>query len=68
MPGLVPGIHVFLALKTWMAGTGPAMTNLNVSSCLVQCDLARQNATTCSSAVFIGDAGNSASASTAIAP
>jgi hypothetical protein len=22
MPGLVPGIHVFLALKTWMAGTG----------------------------------------------
>jgi DNA ligase-associated metallophosphoesterase len=27
MPGLVPGIHVFLrAAKTWMAGTGPAMT------------------------------------------
>src|SRR6266581_2491223 len=30
MPGLVPGIHVFLALgtavKTWMAGTSPAMT------------------------------------------
>jgi uncharacterized protein len=25
MPGLVPGIHVFLA-KTWMAGTSPAMT------------------------------------------
>jgi len=21
MPGLVPGIHVFLAGKTWMAGT-----------------------------------------------
>ena len=30
MPGLVPGIHVFLSLlkpKTWMAGTSPAMTN-----------------------------------------
>jgi hypothetical protein len=30
MPGLVPGIHVFLTLagsKTWMAGTSPAMTN-----------------------------------------
>jgi hypothetical protein len=29
MPGLVPGIHVFLTVrgsKTWMAGTGPAMT------------------------------------------
>jgi hypothetical protein len=28
MPGLVPGIHVFLQLqsKTWMAGTSPAMT------------------------------------------
>ena len=27
MPGLVPGIHVFLLLaKTWMAGTSPAMT------------------------------------------
>src|SRR5262245_39285597 len=27
MPGLVPGIHVFLpAPKTWMAGTSPAMT------------------------------------------
>jgi hypothetical protein len=21
MPGLVPGIHVFLVIKTWMAGT-----------------------------------------------
>jgi hypothetical protein len=29
MPGLVPGIHVFLALKTWMAGTSPAMTQNN---------------------------------------
>jgi hypothetical protein len=33
MPGLkrgfayVPGIHVFTAAKTWMAGTSPAMTN-----------------------------------------
>jgi hypothetical protein len=29
MPGLVPGIHVFLRerqSKTWMAGTSPAMT------------------------------------------
>jgi hypothetical protein len=28
MPGLVPGIHVFLLafLKSWMAGTSPAMT------------------------------------------
>jgi hypothetical protein len=32
MPGLVPGIHVFLVmerLKSWMAGTGPAMTEKN---------------------------------------
>jgi hypothetical protein len=34
MPGLVPGIHVFAAKKklaakkTWMAGSGPAMTNI----------------------------------------
>jgi hypothetical protein len=26
MPGLVPGIHVFCASKTWMAGTTPAVT------------------------------------------
>jgi len=26
MPGLVPGIHVLFALKTWMAGTSPAIT------------------------------------------
>jgi hypothetical protein len=27
MPGLVPGIHVFVsASKAWMAGTSPAMT------------------------------------------
>jgi hypothetical protein len=33
MPGLVPGIHVFLSQsKTWMAGTGPAMT-----VCVLQC-------------------------------
>jgi hypothetical protein len=31
MPGLVPGIHVFLTgrSKTWMAGTSPAMTELD---------------------------------------
>jgi hypothetical protein len=31
LPGLVPGIHVFLHFsnKTWMAGTSPAMTNKN---------------------------------------
>jgi hypothetical protein len=28
MPGFMPGIHVFGRIegKTWMAGTGPAMT------------------------------------------
>jgi hypothetical protein len=33
MPGLVPGIHVFQALliKTWMAGTSPAMTVYSVA-------------------------------------
>jgi hypothetical protein len=33
MPGLVPRIHAFAALKTrktWMAGTSPAMTKNNV--------------------------------------
>lgn len=35
---------------------------------VAQCDRARQNATTCSSALFIGEGGNSASASTAMAP
>ena len=33
MPGLVPGIHVFLGIeqsKTWMAGTSPAMTNFTL--------------------------------------
>ena len=31
MPGLVPGIHVFKTVqqeKTWMAGTSPAMTEV----------------------------------------
>src|SRR5687768_8581646 len=28
MPGPVPGIHVFVAFKSWMAGTSPAMTGL----------------------------------------
>ncbi len=26
MPGLVPGIHVLLPVKSWMAGASPAMT------------------------------------------
>ena len=28
MPGIVPGIHVFVLqeMKTWVAGTSPAMT------------------------------------------
>ena len=36
MPGLVPGIHVFLMdfeTKTWMAGTSPAMTNALMGQC-----------------------------------
>jgi mRNA interferase MazF len=35
MPGLVPGIHVFVhieASKAWMAGTSPAMTESNRSA------------------------------------
>jgi len=37
MPGLVPGIHVFLALtsKTWMAGTSPAVTEAELSGRLL---------------------------------
>ena len=31
MPGHVPGIHDFLFLKTWMAGTSTAMTNYKCS-------------------------------------
>jgi hypothetical protein len=34
MPGFMPGIHVFLllpSLKTWMAGTSPAMTAVFVA-------------------------------------
>jgi hypothetical protein len=34
MPGRVPGIHVFRgpsASKTWMAGTSPAMTEIDFS-------------------------------------
>jgi hypothetical protein len=27
----VPGIHVFAASKSWMAGTSPAMTMLRVT-------------------------------------
>jgi hypothetical protein len=26
MPGIVPGIHVLAASRTWMAGSGPAVT------------------------------------------
>jgi hypothetical protein len=29
MAGFIPAIHAFCAFKTWMAGTGPAMTNSN---------------------------------------
>jgi hypothetical protein len=29
MAGFIPAIHVLCAFKTWMAGTGPAMTNLS---------------------------------------
>jgi hypothetical protein len=28
MPGFMPGIHVFIATKTWIAGTSPAMTRV----------------------------------------
>jgi hypothetical protein len=31
MPGSVPGIHVLAAVKTWMAGTSPAMTAVGAS-------------------------------------
>jgi hypothetical protein len=36
LPGLVPGIHVFLScfyalLKAWMAGTSPATTGYSVA-------------------------------------
>jgi hypothetical protein len=31
MPGLVPGMHVFVQqAKAWMAGTSPAMTSKSV--------------------------------------
>jgi hypothetical protein len=32
MPGLVPGIYVFVRLKTWMAGMNPAMTSMVTTS------------------------------------
>jgi hypothetical protein len=35
MPGLVPGIHIYVELKqnkTWMAGTSPAMTRVYYSN------------------------------------
>jgi len=34
MPALVAGIHAFLAAKTWMAGTSPAMTAKKARSSL----------------------------------
>ena len=47
MPGLVPGIHAFfVAAKTWMAGTGPAMT---ISIRLTQSQLIVRDACTQSS-------------------
>ena len=30
MPGLVPGIHVFLRVKTWMAGIKPGHDGMNL--------------------------------------
>lgn len=62
MPGLVAGIKCSLREQN-VDGRG----NVGHDK-YPQCDRARQKATTCSSAVFIGEAGNSASASTAIAP
>jgi hypothetical protein len=38
MAGLVPAIHVFIALeevKTWMPGTGPGMTKPNFAGCIL---------------------------------
>jgi hypothetical protein len=32
MPGLVPGIHVFLCVKAWMAGSSPAMTTKDLDA------------------------------------
>jgi hypothetical protein len=29
LPGLVPGIHVLAAFKTWMAGTKPGRDEMN---------------------------------------
>ncbi len=37
MPGFMPGIHVLLRIKTWMAGTSPAMTNYNFRCAAFQC-------------------------------
>ena len=41
MPGLVPGIHVFLTTqsKTWMAGSSPAMTEKALNQILLGDDL-----------------------------
>ena len=40
MAGLVPAIHVFLALreaKTWMPGTGPGMTSFTIKTYFIGC-------------------------------
>ena len=41
MPGIVPGIHVFVLqeMKTWLAGTSPAMTGNNESLTLIESQL-----------------------------
>jgi hypothetical protein len=31
MPGLVPGIHVLIYKKAWMAGSSPAMTSFETT-------------------------------------
>jgi hypothetical protein len=43
MPGLVPGIHVFTAAKTWMAGTSPATTNICVNEARKRSNLPAEN-------------------------
>ncbi len=50
MPGLVPGIHVFFLceVKTWMAGTSPAMTNVAV-------DIANHSAVTVAGVTLVAD-------------
>jgi len=35
MPGLVPGIHVLMAKKTWMAGTKPGHDEMKYSGSMI---------------------------------